>query len=110
MFDVVCGLLMFVIIGLSLSHMWSHSAVLARVRFWVTKIPYIRVPLLCPECCSFWIGFGLSFLFNPFLGLSILGLPVLSNVLLGLVLHLFASPLYGHDILTDNTFDYEEDS
>lgn len=110
--EVFFGLLTFIIISIAFSHMWSHSKILGPVRNIIARIPYIRVPLLCPECSSFWVGFAVSWIYNPFFGIPILGTIVLSNVVLGLVTHLFADPLYKKEILEgfslDDNTDFEE--
>lgn len=72
--------------------MWSFAEIFRPVRNFVAKIPYVRRPLLCPECSSFWIGLGVSFLFNPIL--LDWHFPLVSNICAGLVTHLFASLLY----------------
>ena len=98
--DVFFGLLTFIILSVSCSHMWSHSKIFQPVRNFISRIKYIRTPLLCPECSSFWVGFGVSWLFNPLLGISyIIGMSVISNIALGVITHLIADPLYKKEIL-----------
>jgi hypothetical protein len=87
-FDV----LYFLILGLSVSYMYSFSKIFEPVRNFVSKIPYLRRPLLCPECASFWFGFEVSFLYNP-IHLNYT-LPFLTNIFCGLIVHLFACFLY----------------
>ena len=83
--------------SISTSHMWSHAEIFQPVRTLVARIPYVRRPILCPECCSFWIGLAVSVLFNPLESV----LPVVvSNAMCGLVAHLFASALYKHEVLS----------
>lgn len=86
LFDFV----IYIILSLSVSFMWSFSEIFSPVRNFVARIPYIRKPLICPECSSFWIGFFVSFLYNPLF--SELG--ILSYIFCGLAVHLFAAFLY----------------
>jgi len=88
--------LVFLIISISLSHLWSHADVTRWLRNKVADIPYIRTPLLCPECSSWWIGLSMSVLLNPFNELFIIGL---SNVLAASCVYLFASLLYKNEVL-----------
>ena len=89
---MISDVLVFVILSLSVSYVWSYAKVTKPIRSLVTKIPYIRVPLLCPDCSSFWFGLLVSFVYNPIL-LDIHVL-YLSNIFCGLITHLFASFLY----------------
>jgi len=89
---ILLELLYFVILSLSVSYMWSYASIFAPVRKLIAKIPYVRVPMLCPDCSSFWIGILISLLYNPIiLSANIL---LLTNVFCGLVTHFFASFLY----------------
>jgi hypothetical protein len=83
------NLFIYIIISLSISFIWSFTEIFIPVRNFVAKIPYIRKPLLCPECCSFWVGFLISFLYNP-----ISSNIIFSNIFLGAITHLFACFLY----------------
>lgn len=86
------NLLYYILISLSFSYMWSFADIFIPVRNFVARIPYIRRPLLCPECSSFWVGFFVSFLYNPLiLDINVL---FLTNICCGLVTHLFACFLY----------------
>jgi len=70
--------------------MWSFSEVFAPIRNFVAKIPYVRKPLLCPECSSFWVGLFTCLFYNPlFVTLNYFSFPFL-----GLTTHLFACFLY----------------
>jgi hypothetical protein len=89
---MINGILTLVCLGLSVSYVWSYSKIFKPVREFISKIPYIRVPLLCPDCSSFWFGLSVSFLYNPIL-LDVY-IPFLSNLFCGLIVHLFASFLY----------------
>jgi hypothetical protein len=86
------NLLYYILISLSFSYIWSFADIFIPVRNFVARIPYIRRPLLCPECSSFWIGLFVSFLYNPLiLDINVL---FLTNICCGLVTHLFACFLY----------------
>lgn len=85
-------LLYYLCISLSFSYMWSFADIFIPVRNFVAKIPYVRRPLLCPECSSFWVGLFVSFLYNPIV--LDLNLFILTNICGGLVTHLFACILY----------------
>ena len=72
--------------------MWSFSDIFKPIRNFISKIAYIRRPLICPECSSFWIGLSSSFLYNPIiLDINIIGV---SNIICGLITHLVACFLY----------------
>jgi hypothetical protein len=73
--------------------MWSFAEIFKPIRNFVAKIPYIRRPLLCPECSSFWMGFGVSFFYNPLI-LNVLNFTPFTNICGGLITHLIASVLY----------------
>ena len=92
-FDILC----FVILSLSVSYMYSFSEIFLSVRNSIARIPYVRGPLLCPECSSFWFGLGMSFLYNPII-LDVT-IPYATNLMCGLVTHLFACALYKKQIL-----------
>jgi hypothetical protein len=89
---MISDVLVFVILSMSVSYAWSYAKVTKPLRNLVAKVPYLRVPLLCPDCSSFWFGLLVSFVYNPVL-LDI-HIPYLSNIFCGLVAHLFASFLY----------------
>lgn len=89
------NLVYFLCLSLSISYMWSFSEIFKPLRNALAKIPYIRKPLLCPECSSFWIGLLTSFLYNPII-LDI-NVTLITNIFCGLVTHLFASYLYKHN-------------
>jgi hypothetical protein len=71
--------------------MWSFSDIFRNIRNFVSKIPYIKKPLICPECCSFWVGILTSLLYNP---IVINYNFILSNIICGLITHLVASFIY----------------
>ncbi len=64
--------------SLALTYAWSDTEVSRPFRNFIAKIPYIRKPLLCHECSSFWISLGLSIFLNPF---DLITIPYISNVL-----------------------------
>jgi len=89
---MIFDLIYFLFISLSFSYMWSFSDIFQPIRNIVSKIPYIRKPLICPECSSFWIGLVASFIYNPIiLHCSFIGL---ENIICGLVTHLVACFIY----------------
>lgn len=87
------NLLYFLIISLSFSVMWSFSDIFSPFRNLISRVPYLRRALLCPECSSFWVGLMCSFfIYNP---IEIkFDFFIISNIICGLVTHLFAFLLY----------------
>lgn len=90
------SLFLFLLMSLSIAYMWSHADVFSPMRNFIVKVPFIRRPLLCPECFSFWAGLGVSFIINPLAGITY---HIVSNIFCGLIVHLIAATLYKHDIL-----------
>jgi len=85
------ALLIYILISLSFSYMWSFSEIFRPVRNFVAKIPIIKKPMLCPECASFWFGvFVYLFVLDPF----VIHTGLISSVIFGLIVHLCASILY----------------
>lgn len=85
------NLIVYILISLSFSYMYSFSTIFRPVRNFVAKIPVIKYPLICPECSSFWVGlFVCFFIYNPVL------LPnfFVNLAVCGLIVHLFACILY----------------
>jgi hypothetical protein len=70
--------LIYLFLCLALAYGWSDTEASRPFRNFIARIPYIRKPLLCHECSSFWISLGLSFLINP---LNYFTYPILSNIL-----------------------------
>ena len=66
--------------SLALSYAWSDTEISKPLRNLVARVPYVRKPLLCHECVSFWISLILSFFLNP---LADLTMPIASNLLSG---------------------------
>lgn len=87
---ILFDFLLYLLFSLSVSFMWSFSEIFSPVRNLVARIPYIRRPLICPECSSFWMGVLTSLFYNPIY--SLLG--IVSFAFCGLVTHLFACYLY----------------
>ena len=87
----------YLLLSLSVAYMYSFSDIFNWVRNKVALIPFVRVPMSCPECSSFWFGLGVSFIYNP-MQLNI-ELPFLTNLFCGLVTHLVAAALYRNEIL-----------
>lgn len=71
-------LLIYLISSLGLCYAWSDTDASRPLRNLVARIPYVRTPLLCHECSSFWISLGLSFYINP---LQDYTSPLVSNIL-----------------------------
>ena len=93
------NILLFLLITISLSQLWSHSKVMSPLRIWITKVPIVRNALLCPPCSSFWVAFGFSFLLNPLVNI----LPVLiSNIAISAVNYCVCGILFKNRILTDD--------
>jgi hypothetical protein len=82
--------LTYIILGLSVSFMWSFSDIFGPIRNFVSKIPYIKKPLICPECSSFWMGLLVTIFYNPLFQI----LAIWSYPFAGLSVHLFACFLY----------------
>lgn len=70
-------LLAYLFLCLGVAYAWSDTEIAVPFRNFIAKIPYIRKPLLCHECSSFWISLAISFFINPFLELTY---PCLSNI------------------------------
>lgn len=68
----------YLFLSLALTYAWSDTEASRPFRNLIARIPYIRKPLLCHECSSFWISLGLSLFLNP---LNELTLPFISNIL-----------------------------
>jgi len=69
--------LLYLFVCLASTYAWSDTEFTRPFRNFIARIPYIRKPLLCHECSSFWISLGISFFINPFIGLTY---PFLSNI------------------------------
>jgi hypothetical protein len=70
--------IVYLFLCLGVSYGWSDTEASRPFRNFIARIPYIRKPLLCHECSSFWISLGISFFINPLLGLTY---PFLTNIL-----------------------------
>jgi hypothetical protein len=93
--------LYFIIIALSFSVMWNFSEIFRPIRNFVSRIPYVRRPLMCPECSSFWFGFFSSFLYNPIiLNFDYI---LLSNIICGLIVHFFAFFIFRKKNIDNNS-------
>jgi hypothetical protein len=51
--------------SLGISYAWSDTQISQPLRNLIARVPYVRKPLLCHECVSFWISLSLSFFINP---------------------------------------------
>jgi len=97
---IILKLFVFLLISISCSHLWSHSVIMGYIRRKIVYIPLIRKPLLCPECSSFWVAFGITFIFNPLIDL--ICIPFLSNVFVSVISYTISGILYKKQILTDD--------
>lgn len=70
--------IIYLLSSLALSYAWSDTEVSKPLRNLVARVPYIRKPLLCHECVSFWISLALSWFLNP---LEDMTTPIVSNLL-----------------------------
>lgn len=89
---ILLNCIYFVLISLSVSLMWNFSEIFRPIRNLVSRIPYIRVPLMCAECNSFWFGIFASFLYNPII--IDVDFPFVSNIICGLITYFFAHFLF----------------
>jgi len=71
-------LINYLLICLGISYAWSDTEISVPLRNLVARIPYIRKPLLCHECVSFWISLSVTAPINP---LSDYTQPYISNIL-----------------------------
>lgn len=70
--------IIYLFLSLGVCYAWSDTDATQPLRNFVARIPYIRVPLLCHECSSFWISLFLTCFINPLEDYSI---PIVSNIL-----------------------------
>jgi len=59
--------------SLGISYAWSDTEVTRPLRNLIARVPYLRKPLLCHECCSFWISLALTAALNPLQELCVPG-------------------------------------
>lgn len=71
-------LIIYLLSSLGLCYAWSDTEASRPLRNFVAKIPYIRTPLLCHECSSFWISLLLTLVLNPLVEYAS---PIISNIL-----------------------------
>lgn len=71
-------LLFFLVVCLAASYAWNDTEIGTVFRNFVAKIRYIRKPMLCHECSSFWISLFVSIFFNPLNNV----MPIVSNIIL----------------------------
>lgn len=64
---------------LGVTYAWTDTEVSTPFRNFVARIPYIRRPMLCHECSSFWFSLAISFFLNPLSGF--VDIPFASNIL-----------------------------
>jgi hypothetical protein len=63
-------LIIYLFLCLSVSYAWSDTDISRPLRNLIARIPYIRKPLLCHECSSFWVSLMISLFINPLDGLT----------------------------------------
>jgi hypothetical protein len=80
--------ILFLLLSVSVSQMWSFAKIFIPIRNIIAKIPFISRPLLCPECSSFWIGVAVSLFYNPLRGEFNF---IVATAFAGLLTHLVAS-------------------
>lgn len=101
---MLVDIIVFFIISMSFSCMWNSSSIMVPIRNFVATnnfFIFIRTPMLCPECSSFWLALFLSFLWNPLetQNIGFFSYIVVSNITLGLINHMLANILYGKEII-----------
>ena len=72
-------LIAYLLCCLGVTYAWTDTEVSTPFRNFVARIPYIRRPMLCHECSSFWFSLAISFILNPLVGF--VEIPFASNVL-----------------------------
>jgi hypothetical protein len=92
------SILVYLLISIGVSQLWSHSKIFSRIRILTVKIPIVRDALLCPVCASYWMGLFVSLLINPLYPL----VPYVSNIACGVITYLVAGLLYKNNILNDD--------
>jgi len=96
--DALLYLFVFVLISTSITDIWTSSYVFSGIRNWVSRLRFSKV-LICPECFAFWVGFGLSFVFDPLVSYPGIGHYYLSHVFCGTIAFLVARILYNKGVL-----------
>lgn len=89
------SVLIFLLLSTSVAFMWNFAKIFIPVRNFVARIPYVKQPLLCMECSSFWMGVLTSFFYNPLRGEF--GFLV-ATAFAGLLTHLVAGFLFKYYI------------
>jgi hypothetical protein len=96
--EAILYLFIFILINLSVVDLWTCSYILSSIRNKVSRLPYSKL-LICPECAAFWLGFGLSFIFNPLIVLPGIGHYCLSNIFCGTIAFVTTRFVYSKGIL-----------
>jgi len=92
-------LIIFLLISVASSQLWSNSKICGYIRRFIVKIPFIRDVLLCPSCSSFWIAMFVSLFFNPLIGL----MPyIVSNIAISIINYAICGILFKRNILTSD--------
>jgi len=87
----LADILIFLLLSVSVSQMWSFARIFIPIRNIIAKIPWVHRPLLCPECSSFWVGVLVSLLYNPLRGEFNF---IVATAFAGLLTHLAACYLF----------------
>jgi hypothetical protein len=91
-------LIIFLLISIAVSQLWSNSKIFGYVRRFIVNIPIVRDILLCNVCASFWMALFVSLFFNPLIMLP----HIVSNFALGAINYLICGILYKSEILKDD--------
>jgi hypothetical protein len=94
--ETLTSLLVFLLISLSITDLWTSSYIFNWLRNRISRLPYTKV-FICPECFSMWIGIGLSLFFNPIL--PFFHCIILSHLFCGSLSYLLARFMYSKGIL-----------
>lgn len=87
-----------ILLALSITKMWSDSDIFRPIRNYISDVPAIRKPFLCPKCMSFWFAVLVALvIYNPF---SVMfNVPIiLSHACFGLIVHYIACFLIDHNL------------
>ncbi len=96
--DALLYLFVFLLISISITDLWTNSYIFSRPRNWLSRLSYSKI-MICAECFSFWVGFSLSFAFNPLIAFPGLHHFYFSHIFSGTITYLVARLLYGKGIL-----------
>ena len=80
---------LYLFLSLGVCYAWSDTDASRPFRNIVARIPYIRTPLLCHECASFWISLFLTLFLNPFENYAQKGVSNVLSAFCGFFINLF---------------------